>query len=287
MQYVGITLGPIVETMGMTSAPAGLWFSSYFFSTIVRDLCGELQSCGREILTLPKGYRIKEQGEDHGIGTYHDRIYYMAEGAEDALRRELEEAFQQVLACRAKEMAEAFRQEDGKGNPSAEEIQEYLHRFLQFHYVIFDETEAREKGIARTLADALDGLELSQSTCLLQDQSFIRRMIRGTQKDNKAYLRHYPPLREAARDERFPLARTESGKLRFLELIDIAQGIEAQTQHQGKTANYFAIVQCDGDSMGKMIASEPEVKARWSSSGNGSRSSPACAWNTPHLPQNW
>ena len=37
--FIGFTLGPILETMGMTSTPAGLWAASYMFSFLTRSIC--------------------------------------------------------------------------------------------------------------------------------------------------------------------------------------------------------------------------------------------------------
>lgn len=257
MLYGGITVGPIIETMGMTSTPAGLWFASYFFSVAVRDICKELVQQGKEILTLPENYSFEEHEEDNGIGSYHDRIYFKAETDLDAARADVFQAIASSLDKRAGEMSEAFSHK-----VSSEDLKKYLKTFLQTHFVVFDESSAiKEKGIAKTLADALDALELSQHSKMMQESAHIRRLIRGTQADGNAYLRHFPVLVKEAGNELFPLAYKKEGSIRIKSLSEISAGRELSEQEEKKlhkTDRYFAIVQCDGDSMGQTIASDEE-----------------------------
>lgn len=46
--YVGITVGPIADTMAYSSAPVALWFASYLFSSLVRNLCIEIEKKNTE-----------------------------------------------------------------------------------------------------------------------------------------------------------------------------------------------------------------------------------------------
>lgn len=43
-RYVGITIGPILDTICETTKPAGLWFASSLFSDITRRLCAEIHN---------------------------------------------------------------------------------------------------------------------------------------------------------------------------------------------------------------------------------------------------
>lgn len=259
MQYVGITIGPIFETMQMTATPAGLWFSSYFFSSVIRDICQGLQVRGRDILTLPEGYVVREHLEDHGIGSYHDRVYYTAGETEDGVREELKEIIGQVLHQRAEEISEALQAKGDICDNGAEPVEKFLHEYIQWHAVIFSEEETKEKGIARTLADALDAMELSQQVYAEQEHSYLRKLIRGTSSDSNAFLRHYPVLSALAGDDLFPLASLQGGHVHIRDIASIGSGRDAGgTVIQNKTGKYFAIVQCDGDSMGQTIASRKE-----------------------------
>ncbi len=262
MQYVGITVGPIGETMQMTSTPAGLWLASYLFSSLVRDICQQLQEQGREILTLPEGFRVKEHLEDHGVGSYHDRIYYVTEEPVAQVEQSLPQLYAQVLHRQAREMAKTF-QAAGAGvlDYGEASIETFLHDYLQVHFVVFTEAETQAKGIAATLADALDALELSQHVCTEQKRSYMRKLVRGTQDDSNAYLRHYPAFARLATDEAFPLNYVSGKEVRIRDLGAIAAGIGLPDRkaERDKTANYIAIVQCDGDNMGLTLASTDEL----------------------------
>ena len=267
MLYGGITVGPIVETLGMTATPAGLWFASYFFSLTVRDICKALRQQGKEILTLPDNYSFADHAEDNGVGTYHDRVYFKADMDTAAARADICQAIDSSVDNRTAELVEVF-----DGEYPAEEIKKYLKSFLQTHFVIFAEDSViKEKGIAKTLADALDALELSQNSQLQQESAYIHKLIRGKKEEqetkdgkekqdgNNVYLRHFPPLVKEAANGAFPLAYKKDGSIRIRSLSEIAAGRElSETDIVKKTARYFAIVQCDGDSMGQTIAADEE-----------------------------
>lgn len=251
--YIGITIGPIVETMSFTSTPAGLWFSSYFYSTVTRDLCRELQKRSYSILTLPEAYKVEEHLSDDGVGTYHDRIYYIVEDKiKEEIAKELKtEIIESVVGKKACELAEGF---DGYADQNS--LQKYLKNILQIHYVIFKETEISDEGIAKTLADALDALELSQKVEPELSNSYLRKFVRGNEKGSNSYIKKYRPFIDAVITNRFSLA-SDIDKIK--DLISIASTGQASNESANairklaKTERYFAIVQADGDNMGKLL----------------------------------
>lgn len=44
--YVGITIGPIIETLCMASRPASLWCASSMFSWLAEDICNKAIDIG-------------------------------------------------------------------------------------------------------------------------------------------------------------------------------------------------------------------------------------------------
>ncbi len=255
VNYIGITIGPIVETMSFTSTPAGLWFSSYFFSTITRDLCRELQNKSYSILTLPENYIVEKNLKDDGVGTYHDRIYYVVENkTKEEIAKELKkEIIEPVAKKKAFELAQGF---DDNVKEKSIEIEIYLKNFLQIHYVIFDEAEITDEGIAKTLADALDALELSQKVEPEPSNSYLRKFVRGDKAGSNTYIKKYEPFKEAVKSEGFALA-PDINKIK--DIISIASMGNASNESVddikklAKTERYFAIVQADGDNMGKLL----------------------------------
>lgn len=81
--YIGITLGPIMDTMSIMTKPGALWLSSYMFSYISKQLCVEIgEKIGVEKIITPfvpekdhKDYDIIMNRED-GVGLFHDHIIF-------------------------------------------------------------------------------------------------------------------------------------------------------------------------------------------------------------------
>lgn len=269
-KYIGITIGPIVETMSFTSTPGGLWFSSYFFSTITRDLCIELQKREYSILTLPKDYKVEDNLVDNGVGTYHDRIYYVVnhKGKEEIAQELQDDIIECVIQKKAKELAEGLAKgfdSEYKYDEKEIDIYNYLKNTLQLHYVIFDETETFKKGIAKTLADALDGLELSQKVDAELSNSYLRKFVRGNEEGSNVYIKNYKPYIDAKKTGKFTLVSSKN-KGEIKDLISIASNEKIEQENEEtirvitKTERYFAIIQADGDGMGQVICNKGDNK---------------------------
>ena len=42
--YIGLTIGPIFDTLNLASTPAALWAGSYLFSSLTKTICELLVS---------------------------------------------------------------------------------------------------------------------------------------------------------------------------------------------------------------------------------------------------
>lgn len=259
MNYAGITFGPVIEALSATYTPAGLWFSSYFFSRFVRSCAMELQEKGYEIITLEKGYRIKDNLKDSGVGRYHDRIYFRGDRTAEELRQDIIEAKKKAIEESSSMLVDGFARA-GRAF-KVENIQSSFNEFLQIHFAIFPETALAEKGVAKTLADTLDTLELSQGISSEPSPNYLFEFAEGDPyKGSNDYLRHYMPLVEASREEAFRIAaHGENVRIRDIGYISsngryTSREIEYPGCSLEKTGKYFAIVQCDGDNMGELIS---------------------------------
>ncbi len=261
MNYAGITFGPVLELLSATYTPAGLWFSSYFFSRFIRSFAMMLQEKGYEIITLQKGYLIKDHLKDRGVGKYHDRIYLRGNRTPKEIRQDIIETKNIVIDENTAMLMDGFKKAD---KPVFEDdISIFLHDFLQIHYVVFSEKDFTGKGLAKTMADTLDALELSQRISSEPHPNILFQFAEGNPyKGSNDYLRHYAPLVEASWEEAFRIAsRGESIRIRDIGFISsngkfTSKDIESKTAKPEKTEKYFAIVQCDGDNMGKLISGE-------------------------------
>ena len=202
--YVGITIGPIVETMMQTSTPAGLWYASYFFSSITRDICIELQEKGYDILSLPmekpswdKRYRVEEHKNDNeGIGSYHDRIYFETDRDwEKDVKVSVNDIIESVIGMRASEL-EICIGEQGS------DIQKKLKEFLKIHYICLSERIIGEKGVVSSLADALDTLELDGRIMKCPENNPLYKVIKGKKESSNYYLKKLSVMETAIEKNR-------------------------------------------------------------------------------------
>lgn len=260
MNYIGITVGPILNTLSYSSTPAGLWFASYFFSNLVKELCSKLNEKNYIILTLPENHDFNK--DDHGIGTYHDRIYFKSDKNADEIHQEWDAILSTVLGEISKDM-EAALQEAPKSSElfNASKIEQFLKDYLQIHFAVLSEEQVSAKGIARSLADVLDVLELANKVHAEQKDNPLLKLIRGDKDSSNQYLKNYKKLADTASDTKFPLAEKHGDStIEIRSIGDICNGNGiGDFKIKGKMRKYFAVVQCDGDSMGKTIASDDEL----------------------------
>ena len=79
-KYIGITVGPIVETLLLTTKPAGLWGASYIFSyfskTLIENLI-ESKNVKKEDFIIPLWTdEISKKVKESQVGLLHDRIIF-------------------------------------------------------------------------------------------------------------------------------------------------------------------------------------------------------------------
>lgn len=254
MTYAGITIGPIIDTLAMTSTPGGLWFASYFFSSLMKAIIVEGQQKGLEVLTLPVGKKVEDNAPDSGIGTFHDRVYYKS-ACEDgkAVETTVQGIIDRAVSLKAIELAAAL-------NKNKALVKAYLDKYLQIHFVVVSEENVKEKGIAKTLADALDALELAQRIFSDSGEDYLRTLIRGTALGgSNVYIKKHAFYSSASKPDpdAFKLRRQDY----IRDLVSIASNgkctskdLEDNKARLTGTERYFAIVQCDGDNMGRLIA---------------------------------
>ncbi len=233
MNYYGMTVGPIVETISATSKPAGLWMASYFFSTVTRDLCARFSE--EPGVTIVSPYFSKEDGgKRDGIGRYNDRIILQVEEDGDF---SFEEKLQSII--------EAVKEEKGKAiaachdKASQDEIVEYIKKYVYVQYICIPESGIENNNVLASVSSKLDALELMQPTPAQFDHQYLQEILVDNEK-----IKDYGEF---------------SGAKRFLtghnEKVKDVQGIAEYQDHDSalKFRNYFAIVYADGDHMGTVV----------------------------------
>ena len=241
---IGITIGPIFDTVRDASTPAALWFASSLFSDITRRICQEvLKLKNYENITIFSPYYSEEIRTDDGVGKFHDRIIFSLESRSEAgnekevLRSELQQLVDKVKG----ETCDVFVQ-----RILNDSMREFLFQYLQISFVILEREAAEKQNCILTLSPYLDALELMKTFPADQMQNPIRRTFAGEKNNKNVYIKESPLFARIQKaDNQF---RKANGAIRSIE--EIAAGAEAVN---GKTSKYYAVIHADGDGMGKFL----------------------------------
>lgn len=151
-KYIGITLGPIYETMQLTSTPAGLWSASYIFSYIAKNICIKLLNkipCDNFLIPYisKEGINIEKNEQ---VGMYPDRIIFKSDNVIDI--KKVKEIINSVKEDFVGKFIGKITDEKEKEN-----VKNYLENYFQI-YAIEKEIDEKENPIL-FLSSYLDAIE--------------------------------------------------------------------------------------------------------------------------------
>lgn len=244
-KYIGITIGPIFETLSDAISPAALRFASAFFSDLTRRLCKKImaefpkegQSGSKDNGSLISPYFDRKDADvfNDRIGKYHDRIFFSVENMEDSdIHERLREIIKSVK-CAAAENFNGQKQEKGQ---DIRECAAFLESYLQIHYIIADEEKLNRQNCILALSPYLDALELMKSFPTTNKGNPFRGLTFGG-NDGSRYLKK---IAEGSRE------KDSSDQDRK----------EDSSDQDRKYRNYYAVVSADADGMGTFLESISE-----------------------------
>lgn len=270
--YIGITIGPIYQTMSLTSSPAGLWMASSVFSWIARSLIEALtrpredsrplvprEAFAAPFFTLDAAGRVSAADpndpkdvcsdmERKGVGLFHDRIIYRADQSD--VNRSLHAA-----AIARDEVTDtlAARLSANTGK-THEEVRQWLERYLVIYAAAVAVPE--DSSPLTCIGNYMSGLELEPSFPTREKDNLLLRLMENVTAEN-APRDH----RNAAVKSSFLVTALgnngadwmlyESGSDSIRDISSIAR-----TGGDGgkfKCQDYYAVLKSDGDSMGEML----------------------------------
>lgn len=235
--YVGITVGPIFDTICDASTPAALWFASSLFSDITKRICEAVTGPeGLEEVQIYSPYYSPEITMEDGVGKFHDRIIFSAVNFEaerlnillKKVKRETVLAFPEVL-----------------GRAGAED---FFEKYLQLHYVVRSEEQIGDENCVLALSPYLDALELMKTFPKDDTVNPIRQLFLGEENNGNKYIKESPLF------QRVPKVvnqfRSRDGSI---WTVDEVASWHNQITEPWKRKKYYAVVSADGDEMGKFL----------------------------------
>ena len=255
-KYIGITVGPIIDTMLLTTTPAGLWGASYMFSYFTRRVIENLISkkyVEEKDFLIPawndKNIEIVQKSQG---GLLHDRVIFESD-REDILER-TEEVISDMKEELAEIMYEAIQKYE-KEKKNKEEIDknaliEYMKKYIQIHTIMLED----RKKIILNMGKYLSTLELERSFIEKEEKNYILKFLenKANIQGSKSELKNEILKRSKFIKEDWYFFK-DKGK-NVLSIDDISESaLRHFKDNKDNTKGYFALVQMDGDNLGKVL----------------------------------
>lgn len=96
MMYYGITIGPIVETLMHARKLKELWFASYIFSYVMKQIAKELRD-KKATIFLPYIDKDMLDEKDKGIGLFPDRLIFQSDLGIEEIEEIVNEAKEELV----------------------------------------------------------------------------------------------------------------------------------------------------------------------------------------------
>lgn len=240
--YAAITIGPIIETISNVSTPGALWCASGMFSNLASNLCEMIleQISDAKIISpaYTKGFECKD-----GIGRWHDRIFFCCSLDCDSLYNKLEEISEQAKTQLADNICKAIESD------KTDAVSDYIRNYVQINWVTApsDIAESDRKNCILNLSKYLDSAELSANFTHNETNSPLSRLFNGKTDAKNYYIKNCWLIPEEKNIQLFD----SNENIRDIASIANPKGIiDRKKRH-----SYFAVVQSDGDGMGKCLES--------------------------------
>ncbi len=253
-KYIGITLGPIGDTMSLSSSPAGLWAASYLFSYLAHEIRINIGKDGlvRDSYNFRDGHTVGELF-DKGVGLYHDRIIYEADAEHDldnavcAVKQSVDKIIKGFLA--------SIRFAEEK-----EYLEEFFNEYFNIHIVNLDIGD--DENFLLRVNDALDAAELEKSFPSRIKYNPILKLFDGNEKGRNEEIKASFLVSGTDDNRAYSWVLTDNTERGIKDLPSIAAVTGTNTYaDKEKAAKYYAVIRADGDNMGstvKKIASEAD-----------------------------
>ena len=178
-KYIGITVGPIFDTISDATTPSALWFASRMFSDITRRICKAILDGYKDVnVKLYSPYYSDEITMDDGVGKFHDRVIFSIESNNVG-------DLDGIISNVKRETINGFSKEVLNGEKSEQFIMDYL----QIHYVVLDESELNDKNCVLVISPYLDALELMKSFPSNDENNPIGKLFAGEHEAKNTYVK--------------------------------------------------------------------------------------------------
>ena len=282
--YLALTIGPILKTLLQARKTRELWAASYLLSRLMEHLCASLDPKGDKILIprLSAGLTSKPL---FGAGIYPDRLFMKADhfftiSAIAELDTEdrpaaVEEYIQTLIDQSVKKLAMECL--SGYDAATVDQANQFWQSFIRIRFVVQELENIEGGALSSKLSPYLDSMELEDTYFyeapprnffleLLDNEAFFEVALTKHLKAGKGSYKGimsgiYPSTSDIAAYELYKTYPDEMKQLEFNAKDDPHEKFYENIENNPilnrafhPRHKYFCIVQADGDSIGKAIA---------------------------------
>lgn len=284
MQYLALSIGPIVKTLKEARKTRELWAASYLLSTLMKHLMEQLDPADENgkhpNILIPSIPEEVQNATLYGAGIYPDRLFMEADGFTE---KQVQGAIKRAFYALAKDcLPEGADDENHKAK--IKKAAKFWEQFLRVVFVLKELPDIKAGKLSLELSLYLESLELEDT--LLAEEPELNALYklfdvnniykvplsdalkgdnRGVYDPTLSGTAYVPPIYEIAAME---LHQVDSMKLQTI-IGEMKQGdlseefynkIEKDKDKDSKLAKalqprhkYYCIVRADGDSIGAAI----------------------------------
>ena len=247
LEYYGITVGPIFDTIELTSSPGGLWVASFLFSNITKKLIKKLEQVGMDIL-LPTSSNDQSQSQ---VGSYPDHIIFTGNIEGSTINSIILEVKKEIADL----LISSYRDGLSKSLDNEDRIKQYIIDYLNIHCVKAGKL-IDQNNIVSGVSEYLDNIELSKNYIHQDNDPFFLNFFSGINRDRNIFIRNF--IKRVINDgTKAQVIKKDQG----IKSIDDIAFVKAFAD--SKISEYYAIVYADGDNMSsnfKLLDSTKDIK---------------------------
>lgn len=233
--YVGITIGPIFDTIDDATRLSSLWFASTMFSEISKQLCEEIK------LDFPNSTIITPfftEEKQCPYGKYPDRIVFS--DTEIDLNDKLDNMIGRVKDNSLKMF----------GDVLTEEQKSYLKDYIQINYVILEGDYSHIGSLVAEMNEYLTSIEWMKRFPKDTEFDFLGKLFHDENHKSKNHEIRISPL-----FEEYGLEHSNMYYDDRFRTIDEICSTDKENKKKYKKYNYFAVAYVDIDHMGSFLSS--------------------------------
>lgn len=262
-KYIGVTIGPIVDTLTKAKSTKEMWGASYLFSYIMKSVIKKLKDKEFVIPYIGQGEYL---GEGNKAGLFHDRFIIEVKSDND---------FKDVINAKDSVFNELVEDINKENKENKKITKDFLDKYIKFYLV---EKELKEgENVIFAISEILDSLELNPQICEKELQKdhvfdyFSKNMPKllddafGEKRNNEE--NKIKSLPEIAMRDGYNKLKNEEEQEKSKQQKDIDSLFEEAKEKDDvnsyqilsdskvlkKHHKYYAIVRADGDNVGNVI----------------------------------